>query len=168
MPRLKHPGLWLALLLAGCSAAPVAQKVALRDPAIPIYSMAGLNPARLHGTWTEAAHVAAPGAASCAPGRLSIRPEGDRLRLSGQLCRAGRATPVNRAARYIGNGRLQVEGEAEAWWVIWADYDNRSVILATSSGSFASVLDRGVMPSDRRKAARDMLAYNGYRADLLR
>jgi len=168
MPRLTRAAFGLALLLAGCSAPPVVQQAGLRDPAIPVYSMAGLNPARLHGTWTETAHLAAPGTPACAPGRLSIAPEGDRLRLSGQLCRAGRATPLNRAARYIGNGRLQVEGEAETWWVIWADYDSRSMILATPSGSFASVLDRGVMPPDRRKAARDMLGYNGYRADWLR
>lgn len=156
-------------LLAACSAAPPPAPLAvMRDTSVPIYSMAGFAPARLHGSWQEVAHLAAPGLPTCGGARLEITGQGEDLHLRGALCRAGLLTPVNARARHIGNGRLQVSGEAEAWWVIWADYDDRSVILATPSGSFASILDHGKIPGDRLKAARDMLGYNGYRTALLR
>lgn len=172
MPRLSAPLIALALLaaLAGCNRPAVSRgpEAAMRDPAVPLYSMAGLDPARLTGRWHEAAHLAPPGTPPCAPGRLEVRQSGAGLHLSGSLCRAGRAMPIHAPARLLGHGRMQPEGEAEAWWVLWADYDNRTLVLASPSGAFASVLDRGRLSGDRLRAAAQMLSYNGYRSDWLR
>ena len=48
------------------------------------------------------------------------------------------------------------------WWVIWADYDYRTLAIATPDGRFGFVLDRGAIPSDRLTAAAEIFDFNGY------
>ena len=162
MPRL----IALALLLLAACAAP-RPATSLRDPAVPVRSIAGYDFARMQGDWHEVASLA-PTAAGCGPGHLSVRPEGAALRLSGALCMAGSLRPVNARAVPSGPGRLALSGEAEDWWVIWADHGDRTLVLAPPSGRFAVVLDRGRIPPDRLKAAREVLDFNGFNVALLR
>lgn len=134
----------------------------MRDPGVPVRSLAAFDPGRLAGDWSEVAHLAPPGTAPCAPGRLAIRPGGAGLRLDGALCLGGVAQPVAGRAVPSGPGRLAVSGFAEDWWLIWADDGARTVVLAAPSGAFAVVLDRGRIGPDRLAAAREVLAFNGY------
>jgi apolipoprotein D and lipocalin family protein len=46
--------------------------------------------------------------------------------------------------------------------VLWADADYRTLVIGTPDGSFGFILNRGGFPADRLKAAREILAWNGY------
>lgn len=59
-------------------------------------------------------------------------------------------------------GRFDLQGIGPLW-VLWADADNRTVVLGTPSGAYGFILNRDPsLPSDRLNAARDILAFNGY------
>lgn len=161
MPRL----IVLALLLAACAAPPVQR---LRNPAVPVRSIAGYDFTRMQGIWHEAAHLAPAGTPTCAPGQMAVRPEGAALRLDGVLCIAGVTQRISARAVPSGPGRLALSGEAEDWWVIWADHGDRTLVLAPPSGRFAVVLDRGRIAPDRLKAAREVLDFNGFDVTRLR
>lgn len=155
----------LLLALVACAAPRTAP---LRDPGVPVRSLAAFDMGRLAGDWLEVAHLAPPGAAPCAPGRLGVRPEGAALQLEGQLCLGGVSRAIAARAVVSGPGRLAVSGFAEDWWLIWADDGARTAVLAAPSGAFAVVLDRGRIGADRMAAVREVLAFNGYQAAALR
>lgn len=159
MPRII---LALTLVLAACAAQPLAPS-AFRDPGAPIWSAAAFQPAQVAGTWRQVADVRTSG--SCTAGAVEITPEGQALRLRGTLCLAGRAEVVSGSAPLVGPGRLRVKGED--WWVIWVDVGYRTLAIGTPSGRFGIILDRGVIPSDRLNAAREIFDFNGYRTDVL-
>ncbi|RLJ60525.1 apolipoprotein D and lipocalin family protein [Litoreibacter meonggei] len=54
-------------------------------------------------------------------------------------------------------------------WVIWVDEDHRTAVLGTPSGRFGMIINRTAnLRSDRLKAAREILAFNGYDVTKLR
>jgi apolipoprotein D and lipocalin family protein len=156
------PALALALALAACAAKAPAPS-AFRAPDAPIWSAAAFQPAEVAGTWRQAADFR--GAGSCDAGAVEITPEPQGLRLQGTLCLAGRAEAVSGVAPLVGPGRLRVKGED--WWVIWVDVGYRTLAIATPSGRFGIILDRGAIPADRLEAAREIFDFNGYRTDAL-
>jgi apolipoprotein D and lipocalin family protein len=160
MPALRP--LLVALLLAGCAAAPPT--AALRAPSAPIWSNAQLDLTRLPGRWRQGADF---GAGACPAGSLEITRRGTGLAASGTLCQSGRAVAVSGPMVPTGPGRLRVAGQE--WWVIWADTGYRTLAIATPSGAFGFVLDReGPVPPDRLRAAREIFDFNGYDAASLR
>ena len=57
----------------------------------------------------------------------------------------------------------------QPWWVLWADTDYRTLVIGTPSGAFGFVLNRGgLLPEDRLRSAREVLAWNRYDLALLR
>ena len=59
-------------------------------------------------------------------------------------------------------GRFDLQGIGPLW-VLWADADNRTVVLGAPSGAYGFILNRDAkLPADRLTAARDILAFNGY------
>lgn len=61
-----------------------------------------------------------------------------------------------------GPGRFTVGG-GEAWWVLWDEADNRTLVIGTPSGAFGFVLNRDdTISGDRMVAAREILDFNGY------
>jgi apolipoprotein D and lipocalin family protein len=163
MPRLTAAAAAL-LALAACAAAPGA---GFRDPAAPVYSIAAFDPARLPGTWTEAAAFAARGAPPCAAGFARI---GTDLTASLRLC--GSATAKGRLAM-TGPGRLALAGAPaplnQPLWVIWVDTDYRTLALGTPSGAFGSILVRGApLTDDRLRAAAEVFDFSGYDIGQLR
>lgn len=152
----------LALLLGACAAKPPVPQN-FRKPGTPIYSIAAFDPSRLPGKWSEVASFAPEGAA-CRPGGLEIVQTGAGLRATGRLCRAGAEVGHSGALTPVGpGGRMMLAGEAEPLWVVWVDTDYRTLVIGTPSGRFGWVLNRGgALPSDRLKAAREILDWNGY------
>lgn len=151
---------WLVLLLAlaACARAPVPAEV-FRDQSVPIYSNASFDAATLTGTWRQ---VATFGAA-CAPGAVTFAPG----RIDGALCLNGAVRDVSGPLAVTGPARLQVGGQA--WWILWIDYDRRSIAIGNPSGQVGFVLDRtGAIPPDRLTAASSIFDWNGYDTTRLR
>ena len=149
----------LVLALAACAAPPPV--AAFRKPGAPIWSSAAFTPARIAGDWQQAAVFASGKGAGCAPGRLRVDPGPAGLTVSGRLCLDGQQVALSGPLRPVGPGRLAVAG-MEDWWVIWVDADYRTLAVATPSGRFGFVLDRGKIGPDRLKAAGEIFDFNGY------
>ena len=169
-----QPGSWLALalltVLAACGGgggdAPPLSAPSLRDPAVPIRSLAGIDLRDLQGVWHEVAHLApAPG---CRGQGITLSPgmQGE-FDVQGRICTTAGPLDVAAPARPAGPGRLALRGQPEAWWVIWADHAHRTLVLATPGGDMAVVLDRGQIGQDRLRAAREILDFNGFDVRLL-
>lgn len=152
----------LVLMLAACAPKPPAA-TAFRDAGAPIWSAAAFAPAQVAGTWQQVADFGASKA--CRDGAVEIVPVAGGLQLRGTLCLAGRAETVSGVAPLVGPGRLRVKGED--WWVIWVDVGYRTLAIATPSGRFGIILDRGALPADRLAAAREIFDFNGYRTEAL-
>lgn len=157
MPRL----IVLLLVLAGCAAPPPA--AGLRDAGVPLRSLAAYDLNRLAGDWQQVAHLAPAASPGCGAGGLRVAPG---LGMAGQLCLAGRPVALSGAAQATGPGRFRLAGRA--FWVLWADEGNRTLVLGDPGGGFAVVLDRGRISADRLAAAREVLDFNGFNTALLR
>lgn len=161
----------LLAALAGC-AKPAAPVAVFRDTTTQIYSNAVLDPARLQGDWRQVGAFAG-GAGGCEGGQVSFgAPQNGRMAVSADLCLDGARQRFRGEAAIAVPGRFVLAGAegalAEPWWVLWADHDNRSLVIGTPSGRMGFVLDRGRMPGDRITAAREILDWNGYALSRLR
>lgn len=152
----------LTLLLAGCAAKAPAPST-FRTAGDPIWSAAAFLPALAAGTWRQVADFRTSG--SCDAGAVEITPVAGGVQLRGTLCLAGKSEAVSGTAPLVGPGRLRVMGED--WWVVWVDEGYRTLAIATPSGRFGIILDRGAIPADRLNAAREIFDFNGYRTDAL-
>lgn len=142
------------LWLAAC--APPTQGYRRSDT--PMQAMVGFDLARFVGRWYEVAVIGrAPGTrwdVSAGPGRA--------LGVTTSTDGAGEA-------RLIAPGRIEISTFDAPLWVLWADGDMRTVVLGTPNGRFAMVLDRSrASATDRLRAAREILAWNGYDLGALR
>jgi apolipoprotein D and lipocalin family protein len=156
-------GLLLALALAGCVAAPVAppEQAVFRTAGAPFASSTRFDAARMAGDWRLVA------AFSGRVGRLP--PVGLRLAaVSGgiEVARGGWVWPEGRYG-VTGPGRLVRDGGPEVW-VIWVDDDFRTAVLGSPDGRLGFILDRGRISADRLRAAREILAWQGYDMTQLR
>ena len=141
-----------AALLVACAPKPAPQ-ISFRDPARPIYSLAGFDGARLSGAW----HQVAGFGVACNGGVVEVGAETrfDLCLPEGQ--KHGRGAMVATQP-----GRFDLQGIGPLW-VLWADADNRTVVLGAPSGAYAFILNREAnLPADRLTAARDILGFNGY------
>jgi len=164
----------LLALLAACSAPDAAPRApeTYRNRGVEIYSNAVLDPARLAGEWRQvAAFGPAPG--GCRPDGVRFgAPAGGALPLQARLCLGGQPQAFAGQAVLTGPGRLQPQGAAGAigqpWWVLWADVDDRTLVIGTPSGGMGFILNRGgALPPDRLTAAREILEWNGYDLQML-
>lgn len=152
--------LLFALVLLACARpAPAPQGGPYRPVEAPIYSNAVLDPARLVGDWQQ---VAGFGAAACAPGQVSIRETGAGLGIHYRLCQSGSAVAAAGPMVPVGPGRFDVPGQPGPWWVLWADADDRTLVIGTPGGEIGFILNRGDFPPDRLAAAKEILDWNGY------
>lgn len=145
-------------LLAACAPKPV-QQVSFRDTSRQVYSIAGLDPARIGGHWVQVAGFGA----DCGGGTIEIGPTTHYA-----LCLAnGTATGAGAMTSGL-PGRFDVPGLGP-FWVLWADADDRTLVIGAPSGRYGFVLNReAAIPPDRLKAARDILQFNGYDVAKLR
>ncbi len=142
----------LSVVLAACAQKPAPQ-ASFRDPARAIYSLAGFDSARLSGAWNQ---VAGFGAA-CSGGMIEVGAEAQF-----DLCLPDGQKQGRGAMLATMPGRFDVQGIGPLW-VLWADADNRTVVLGAPSGAYGFILNRDAkLPADRLTAARDILAFNGY------
>lgn len=155
MTDISRLAAFLLLALAACAKPPPEPSAGTRDTAAPISSIAVVDQARLDGDWLEVG--GAP--RGCAPARLAISGAGTRIQ--GQGC----YLPVADGAvlTSAGPGRYLTGSAPGPLWLLWVDFDYRTLVIGTPSGSFATVLNRGgPIPEDRLTAAKRILAFNGY------
>ena len=142
----------LSVVLVACAQKP-APHASFRDPARAIYSLAGFDGARLSGAW----HQVAGFGAACSGGMIEVGAEAQF-----DLCLPDGQKQGRGAMAATMPGRFDLQGIGPLW-VLWADADNRTVVLGTPSGAYGFILNRDPsLPSDRLNAARDILAFNGY------
>jgi apolipoprotein D and lipocalin family protein len=165
-------GLLVVLALMGCAlmgcAGPVRAPAPLiaegfRATAAPLYSTAGLPAARLLGDWRQVAGFGA--AQRCAPApSLQVQANAaGQINASYDLCLgAQRVQGAGALASAGAQGRYAIAGLPAPIWVLWIDESNRSMVLGTPSGSFGAVLSKGAIWPDHLRAAREILAWNGY------
>ncbi len=138
--------------LAACAQKP-APHASFRDPARAIYSLAGFDGARLSGAW----HQVAGFGAACSGGMVEVGAEAQF-----DLCLPDGQKQGRGAMAATMPGRFDLQGIGPLW-VLWADADNRTVVLGAPSGAYGFILNRDAkLPVDRLTAARDILAFNGY------
>ena len=124
-----------------------------RDTGVAMTSMAAFAPGRLAGGWHEVEALGRPAGATWS---FAVAADGA-LRVTTSRDGAG-------TGRMTGPGRFTLSTFAVPLWVLWADADDRTLVLGTPDGRFAMVLDRAASPApDRLRAAREILAWNGYR-----
>lgn len=142
----------LALTLAACAPRPAPQ-VGYRDTSRQVYSIAAFDPARISGHWEQ---VAGFGDA-CRGGSIDIGPVTHYA-----LCLPDGVKRGEGAMTAAVPGRFDLPGVGP-FWVLWADADNRTLVIGAPSGRYGLILNRDAhLPADRLQAARDLLAFSGY------
>lgn len=157
----------LLALLAACAPAPKGGPY--RSAGTPMYSNAVLQTDRLAGRWLQVADFAPADAAACQAGGVTVTPEGAlTLAVQADLCLGGQKRAFSGVADVSGPGRIMLQGAdptgiGAEWWILWVDDGYRTMVIGTPSGAFGMILDRQAqVPPDRMRAAREILAWNGY------
>lgn len=158
---MRAAALGLALALAACAPGN-------RDRSVPMQSIAAFDASRLAGQWHLVGRFPEAGIdASCLRPVLDFAPAADGGIAVRSRCGAVAAEPRRQGtARPVGPGRLELAWQGEAartYWVLWVDEGYRTAVLGMPSGEAGWVLDRAPeIPPDRLRAAREVLAWNGY------
>ncbi|MEF3046797.1 lipocalin family protein [Pseudotabrizicola sp. L79] len=150
-----------ALAVMGCAAKTPSPVQSFRKAGAPMWSNAQFDLSRLPGRWQQAAGFAPVGDEPCRPGGAEITGPSSAPTLAARLCLGGAETRLAGPMQPIGPGRFAVAGQE--WWVIWVDTDYRTLAIATPSGAYGFILNRGgPLPPDRLRAAREIFDFNGY------
>ncbi|KEJ89235.1 lipocalin [Sulfitobacter donghicola DSW-25 = KCTC 12864 = JCM 14565] len=101
--------------------------------------------------------------------RMIDTPNGHAMRLGAFVCDgAGVCGDYSQdlPAAKKGKGRYAVQmpdGNTRDFWVLWVDEGFRTAVLGNKSGDFGWIVDRSTKGgSDRIKAAKEILDFNGY------
>ena len=159
------------LALTGCGYLTV-----YRDTEVPISSKAVFEPERYLGLWHEVARFPVPFEAGCVGVTAEYGLRDDGLLSVLNICRNAAGVETSRitgTAEIVGPGRLKVRFAsvpfvAADYWVLWTDEDYRTAVVGAPNGRSGWILNRSPdMRDDRWRAARDILAFNGYDLDQL-
>ncbi len=155
------------LLLAGCAAqAPET----FRDQDVPISSTSRFDAVSFSGDWHVVEAYPSRFFPSCTSQkfRFDLVPDG---RFAG-LCGEGAFLEAGVSVDPL--GRLQIETSdlrsgPRKLWIFWLSEDLQTAAIGTPSGEMGWILNRSPdLRSDRLKAAREVLAFNGYKLSGLR
>ncbi|WP_299679008.1 lipocalin family protein [uncultured Roseobacter sp.] len=153
------------LCAAGLVACAPAPETGFRDSSVPIAATTRFSPEAFSGTWQVIEAYPTPLFPGCGDQRWEARLADAAPQLvvrCGAQVRA--ATPVEVDPR----GRLQLVSPDldlpdRALWVLWMDEDARTAVIGTPSGEMGWILNRSAdLRADRRVAAREIMAFNGY------
>lgn len=169
---MKH---WFGVLglaaLTACEPQPAFVPNGFRDTNIPITSSTRFESKRFAGDWRVIESFEQT-PREVAISRVTFQSEAGGYRYIPQAAISPLAADAEGADWPLLNigqfGRLSPE-EGDPIWVIWVDEDHRTAVLGTPSGRFGMIINRTKnLRSDRLKAAREILAFNGYDLTKLR
>lgn len=155
----------LVVALAACTPGPQFVPDGYRDQGTPITSSTRFEAARFAGGWRVIeSFEQTPREVTIS--RVTFEPVvgGFRYRTSAPISSLAEDAENAQPPVYaLGNfGRMSREG-SDPIWVIWVDEDHRTAVLGTPSGRFGMIVNRTkALRADRLKAAREILAFNGY------
>lgn len=155
----------LVLVLAACTPGPQFVPDGYRDQSVAITSSTRFDLKRFAGDWRVIESFEQT-PREVAVNRVSFEPIGGgfRYRTSAPISPLARDTENAEVTDYAlgAFGRLTHDG-SDPIWVIWIDEDHRTAVLGTPSGRFGMVVNRtSKLRADRLRAAREILAFNGY------
>lgn len=164
--------LYLVSALALCSCGlfaptpePAPPAPSYRDQTQPIASAALFDPDRFSGTWHEVAafHDLQP---HCTFGTWDMVRTAEGYLMS-TSCPTSQANVIAEPA-----GRMTARfdtSETQSLWILWVDEGYRTAVVGTPDGTVGWILNRQpAIPSDRMRAAREMLDFNGYDLERLK
>ena len=157
----------LVLALAACGAS-------YRDARVGMASMAVFDAEKYAGLWYEVASFPTPFQSGCTNTTAEYQAISDgQLSVSNRCIRDGQVTVIDGSAQIVGPGRLAVKLDGVPvtadYWVLWVDDAYQTAVVGVPSGRAGWILNRTPKISpDRLKAARDVLAFNGYTLSSLR
>ncbi len=143
-----------------------APTAALRDRDVPIASQVDVTVTDMIGGWTVRGFFPANVGGAEMPARSFRIEEGADVNQFELSFGAGRDTPSQTFVQ-VGPGRFErVTGGdpmTQAWWVLWADVDRRTMAIGAPNGAVGLILDRAATGGmDRVAAARDIMDWMGY------
>ncbi|MEM9636404.1 MAG: lipocalin family protein [Pseudomonadota bacterium] len=150
-------------LIAGCAPAPDS---GFRDPSVPITATTRFTPEGFAGSW----HVVAAYPTDVFPGCVDQRWQAETAQQTPRLavfCGTG-AAAYDAPMRVDPRGVMQLQSSdldsaPRALWVMWMDEDAQTAVIGTPSGEMGWILNRTRgLREDRLKAAREIMAFNGY------
>lgn len=158
----------LSLLLSLAACAP-----SYRDTSVNMTSIAVFDPGRYAGLWYEVASFPTPFQAGCTRTTAEYGVVKSDLSVRNSCLKDGERVTIVGTATVSGPGRLKVRLNgvpvAADYWVLWVDEGYRTAVVGVPSGRAGWILNRTPdIPADRLKAARDVLAFNGYDLNRLR
>lgn len=141
--------------------------ISYRDAAQPIGVISRFNEERFAGLWYVRAGFDPD------LGRMAIKltgtPAGLQMRLGAFVCDpAGICGDFaeDLLTERLGKGRYRIvmpDGAERQFWVLWVDEGFRTAVVGNPEGTFGWILDRATTGgSDRIRAAREILDFNGY------
>ncbi len=146
------------LLILACTP---QQAPSYRTQTAPITSIALFVPAKFEGSW----QVVASYSGQICEIKVTLL-ESDLLNWSEYKC-SGEV--LHGVAPITGPGRFTPKDGTHKGlqhWVMWVDQDYRTAVIGTPSGEFGMILNRGHnISADRTAAAREILAWNGYKLE---
>lgn len=157
---MKRVALFLILALAACTGS-------YRDTSVGMSSMAVFDPARYAGTWYEIASFPVPFQAGCTDTKAEYGLSETGLSVRNSCLQDGNRVVIDGTATVSGPGRLKVRLDGVPfpadYWVLWVDEGYRTAVVGVPSGRAGWILNRSPdIPDDRLRAAREVLAFNGY------
>ncbi len=154
--------LGLAALLTACAPAPAP---GFRELTVPITATTRFSPEQISGLWHVIESYPTPLLPQCGTQQWQIRAAEAAPRLV-VLCGARTAfdaplTVDPRGVLRIRSSDLDLAGRA--LWVMWMDEDARTAVIGTPGGEMGWIVNRTAeLRPDRRAAAREIMAFNGY------
>ena len=163
MIRAARP-LALGLFLAACATVPSG--TAYRDTGQPLSVTTRNDTSRLAGNWIVRA--ATPDDAGPIAVAFRNGDGADSFAITRRVCAANtcEARRTTYTAPRLGPNRwrLAAPDAPTEIWVVWVDEGYRTAAFGTPDGSFGWILDRAATGgTDRLRAAREILEFNGYR-----
>ncbi|MGZ2257554.1 lipocalin family protein [Roseobacter sp. A03A-229] len=154
--------LYLCAGLAACAPTP---EPGFRDTSVPISATTRFSPETFAGSWQVIEAYPTPLFPGCADQQWEAGTDTATPRLI-VYCgeEAAFDTPMTvdpRGVLLLASSDLDVPGRA--LWVMWMDEDAETAVIGTPAGEMGWIVNRGPeLRADRRAAAREIMAFNGY------